>query len=242
MLKTRPTYYLAPDSGAGSGDNPPAADPKNDNPGGTAPTKTDAGNDDFDPSKLSDEQLAKIYDDPRLYKHERFKQLNEAAKEAKKLREAQAKAEEEKLKEQQKWQELAEKREAELTEARTQNQKLAVDNKLSAALAGAGAVDVDAALKLIDRSTIKVGDDGTVSGVDEAINGLKESKQYLFTKQSVTVGSPSNPAPTGPTATKTFKRSDLQDSKFYKENRDDILAAMRAGTIIDDVTPNNAPR
>lgn len=46
----------------------------------------------------------------------------------------------------------------------------------------AGAVDPDAVLALVDRSTVKVGDDGQVTGVDEAVKALLDSKQYLVGK------------------------------------------------------------
>ena len=52
-----------------------------------------------------------------------------------------------------------------------------------------GLVDADAALKLMDTSAIKVADDGTVTGVKEAMEALKTSKPYLFKT--------TDPAPTG---------------------------------------------
>ena len=54
----------------------------------------------------------------------------------------------------------------------------------------AGAVDPDAVLALLDRSKVAVGDDGTVTGVDEAVKALLDSKQYL-------VGKPPTPLPGG---------------------------------------------
>lgn len=43
-----------------------------------------------------------------------------------------------------------------------------------------GLVDADDALKLWDSSKIKVTDDGTVEGVKEALEALKEKKPHLF--------------------------------------------------------------
>lgn len=55
-----------------------------------------------------------------------------------------------------------------------------------------GLVDADAALLLIDKTNIKVDDKGDPSGIQEALNALKEAKPYLFgaqpTGQKVTVG------------------------------------------------------
>ena len=43
-----------------------------------------------------------------------------------------------------------------------------------------GLVNVDAALKLMDNSKIKVADDGTVTGVKEALDALKTTMPFLF--------------------------------------------------------------
>lgn len=43
-----------------------------------------------------------------------------------------------------------------------------------------GLVDTDAAMLLMDRDGIKVDDNGTVTGVKESLEKLKESKGYLF--------------------------------------------------------------
>ncbi len=43
-----------------------------------------------------------------------------------------------------------------------------------------GLIDPDVASQLIDRKGIKVGDDGTVTGVKEALEALKQQKAYLY--------------------------------------------------------------
>ena len=43
-----------------------------------------------------------------------------------------------------------------------------------------GLIDADVALKLLDTSSVSVGEDGTVSGVREALEALRQSKRYLF--------------------------------------------------------------
>ena len=45
-----------------------------------------------------------------------------------------------------------------------------------------GLIDPETALLLIDRTKAKVGDDGTVEGVKDALDALKTSKPYLFGK------------------------------------------------------------
>lgn len=47
-----------------------------------------------------------------------------------------------------------------------------------------GIVDAEVALSLIDKTKIRVKDDGTVEGVKEALETLKSAKPYLFNVQS----------------------------------------------------------
>lgn len=58
------------------------------------------------------------------------------------------------------------------------------------------ALDVDLAASLIDRDKLKLGKDGSISGLDEQIKSLRESKGFLFkpeqTEGFVKVGAPSN--------------------------------------------------
>ena len=46
-----------------------------------------------------------------------------------------------------------------------------------------GIVDAEVALSLIDKSKIRVKDDGSVEGVKESLDALKTSKPYLFAAQ-----------------------------------------------------------
>lgn len=49
--------------------------------------------------------------------------------------------------------------------------------------AALGCVDIDAALVLVDREHIAIGDDEKVIGVEEALADLKDAKAYLFGAQ-----------------------------------------------------------
>ena len=45
--------------------------------------------------------------------------------------------------------------------------------------AGLNIIDIDAAFALMDKSGVKIGDDGTVSGVQEALEALTQAKPWL---------------------------------------------------------------
>ena len=57
---------------------------------------------------------------------------------------------------------------------------LKLDNALAKALAGCGARDADIVGKLLDRSIIKLGEDGKLIGVSEQLDRLKTDKAFLF--------------------------------------------------------------
>lgn len=193
---------------------------------------------DIDFGSLPDDKFEKVFDDPRLFKHNRFKELREKAREADKLKTERQKAEEAKMAEEGKFKELLAQRETELEQFKSNAQRAAVDNKLQQHLFKAGVVDADTALAVIDRSAIKVDDDGNVKGIEKAVEALKTSKTFLFGNQNASVGTPTNPKPGAQIGTKTYKRSYLRGltaEQFQKEQAD-IEAASRAGTIIDDIS------
>lgn len=212
----------------------PAPAPK---PTGTEPDPK-PGDTAFDPSKLSDEDFNKLYEDNRLYRHPRFKSLSERAKKADDLEKAASEAEAKALAEQGKFKELAEKNAADAETARNQLKDVTTRSAIQSEAAKLGIVDVEAAAILVDRSKITVNDDGTVSGADEALKALLEAKPYLKggTPGTPDVGSGSNPSPgQTPEGTKKFKLSQLQDHKFFVENEKDIQAALKAGLVENDL-------
>jgi hypothetical protein len=82
------------------GGQPGTPDPNNPNPtnqpgngGGTDPNKTETQSQPVDFSKLGDDDFAKVFDDPRVFKHPRFKSLNDRAKVADQLEKEKAEAE-----------------------------------------------------------------------------------------------------------------------------------------------------
>jgi hypothetical protein len=179
----------------------------------------------FDPEKdLTPEQWQAIYGSGR------FKQLNDDAKKGRDAIKAQEEAERKRLEEEGKWQDIANKNAQQADQYKT----IAMNAEIKAVAAAAGSVDPSAVAALIDKSGISIDDNLNVSGVEDAINALKESKAYLFNNANNNstpprVGSPTNPGGT-PTGYK-FTESQIRDQKFYAEHRNEILKAMRTGGI-----------
>lgn len=233
-----------PDQG-GKPDPAKPAEPATPPSPGTEPgKKPDEGG--FDPTKIGDEDFNRIFEDNRLYRHPRFKSLSERARQADKLEKERSDAEKKALEEQGKHKELAEKVQAENQDLKQKLEAQAVKNAILAEASKLGIVDVEAAAVLLDRSNIKVGEDGTTEGVKEALEVLLEAKPYLKGNPSTTnpVGSPSNPNPNQTEAgTKKYKLSQLQDAKFFSENEKDIMQALKLGLVEDDIygSAANAP-
>lgn len=208
-------------NGQGNGGNQkPPANNQNQNGNGSGST--------FDPEKdLTDEQWKAIYGSGR------FKQLNDKAKQADALQKAADEAARKRLEEEGKWQEIANKN----AQTAEQYKSVALNSKVEAVAARLGSVDPEAVAALIDKSGINVDDNLTVTGVEEAVNALKESKPYLFnssnnSNQTKRVGSPTNPG--GNNGGYRFTMSQIKDQKFYQEHRKEIGEALRAGQVDKD--------
>lgn len=187
----------------------------------------------FDTSKIGDEDFNKVLEDPRLWKNPRIAELREQAKKAKALEDAQKAAADEQLKKQGEYQKLAEQKEAEAKTLKETLNKTVVDNAILAEAAKKGISRVDLVQKLIDRSSVKVNDDGTVEGIATALDALVKENEFLIKNTTVTVGSGTNPGSVTPTS--TFKLSQLKDVAFFQANEKAIKAAMAIpGAIIDD--------
>lgn len=201
-----------------------------------------------DPSTMTPDQLTAALNDPKvlensaLWNHPRIKELRDGAAKAKQLEQAQNDAATKKLEDDKKWEELAGKHKGDLEGANKTITSLRQDQALTNELVKVGVKDLDAALKLIDRSKLTTDDaSGKVTGVDEAIAALKTDKDYLFTQGggATTVGASTNPGAPGtqtPGGTQfKFKRSQLADPTFYAANRKEIVEAMQKGLIEDDL-------
>lgn len=178
------------------------------------------------------ENLEKVLENKELWKLPRLKSLLDAEKNLKKLQKDKEVESEKALEEQKKFAELAEKRKAENELLQKQLQEFKVNQALTNKLMPLGVVDLDGALKLIDRSNIIIGDNGDVENIDNVVATFKEQKQYLFSdgKQSKTLGSPATATKQDSTIRK-FTVKEIENPVFYKEHRDEILKAAQAGMI-----------
>jgi hypothetical protein len=200
-------------------------------------TKTEKATDKgVDLQTLDDDTFSKVFDDPRLWKHPRFKGLNERAKLADKYEADLKTAEEKKLEEQKKYQELAEKRAKERDEAMTRYSTAVLENRILSEATKAGVIDTEAVLKLVDRSSIKVNDDGSVVGIKEALTQLLTDKPYLKGQGGqVKIGEGSSIGSGSTGSTPRFKLSQLQNATFYREHEKEIDQAFKAGTVENDL-------
>jgi hypothetical protein len=210
------------------------------NPGGTDPKKTSTDNQGaFDPSKIGDEDFDKIFDDPRVWKHPRFSKLNERAKKADQFEEQQQKEKEAKLLEEKKYQELIAEKDKQIAALAEKQKGSQLEGKIQSIAQTNGVVDVEAVLKLIDRTNIKFNDDGTITGVEEAVKSLLESKPYLKGTNNKIIGGGSNPGEQ-PGSARKFKLSELQDARFYRENNKngEVDKAFKLGLVENDLPQN----
>ena len=222
---TNPNPNPEPGKGGGAGGE-----------GGNDPTKTvTTPPTAFDTSKLGDEDFNKIFEDPRLYKHPRFKSLNDRAKKADDYETEAEAAKTKKLEEDKKFQELADINKKKAEDAENKYRTAQIDNRIQSEAAKLGVVDLEAVLKLIDRVNLKVDETGAVTGVEDAVKALLEAKPYLKGKAGqVTVGTPTNPGQ-GTEGIKKFTLSQIQDPVFFRENEKDIDAALKAGLVENDL-------
>lgn len=204
------------------------------NGGGAAPKEATA--------KILEDGTVEI-DGKKFINHDSYQTVAAKARERKEALEAiekeKAEAERKRLEEEGKWKELAEK---EKTEKETILQQVHNERRTTAlklAAMKAGAQNPDTVARLADLNKIELDENGSVKGesVEALLEGMKASDPYLFgTTSTQNAGASGGGTPQGGTGGKKFYRSQLSDSKFYQENRADILAAEAKGEIIDDVS------
>ena len=194
----------------------------------------------FDPSKLSDEDFAKVFADERLFKHSRFKQLNEKAKQADTYANQEKEREEQELLDQKKHLKVIANQKKEIAELKGSVAQSKIDNAIQSSALKAGVVDAEVALKLIDRAGITVGEDGQIVGIDEAVKSLVGAKPYLIGDNTPPdLGGGSSP-PGGGNNKAKFTLSQIQDPIFYRENQKEIQEAIANKQVEVDVDAGTA--
>lgn len=114
---------------------------------------------------------------------------------------------------------------AQLEAERTKAQQQAIKNEFIKVASSANIVDIDAAIALSDLSTVEIGEDGNVSGVDDVVKALVENKPYLVAKkQSQPIGTATN----GGTNGQTEKTADQLLAEAAEK-------ARKSGTLADKV-------
>ena len=82
-------------------------------------------------------------------------------------------------------------------------------------------IDIDAAFALMDKSGVKVGDDGSVTGVKEALEALATARPWLV-KQAA-------PSPSGTGSTGNFPRTGGDNSTDYAARLDEARKSGNHG-------------
>ena len=155
----------------------------------------------------------------------------EAAEYRKRLRElekALKEKEEAELSEQERLQRRVAEYEARLAELERDRQERTLQYEVKLRAAAMGIVDPDAAWRLLDLAAIEFDEDGTPTNIDEALEALVKAKPYLRSQAAPQVA-PTNPA----RRAQVFTRSQLRDPKFFREHREEIMAALREGRIVE---------
>lgn len=188
----------------------------------------------FETSKLSDEDIEKVFSDERIWKHPRFKELNERAKLGDQLKKEKEDAEQKKLEDDKKFQEALELEKKKSAELETQLKQQSIDNSIKTEAVKLGAKNPETVAKLIDRSKISVNSDGSITGLTEAIKSLGESDKYLFDESKVNLGNGTNPNGAN-NGTPKFKLSEIQKPEFYQEHEKEITEAVKNGQVENDI-------
>lgn len=91
-----------------------------------------------------------------------------------------------------------------------------------------GIVDPDVAWSLLNVSAIEFDNDGRPKNLEQLLKELVNKKPYLVNRVQYAATNPARSSPP------IFTRAQLRDPKFFAENRDAIMEAMRDGRIVED--------
>ena len=122
-------------------------------------------------------------------------------------------------------QDAATKREADYNE-NIKNMK--IDTAITKALSKNGAMNETILTGLLDRTKIAIGEDNTITGIQEQINALKESDPYLFKQDSIKGVVPGDATPkTNDGITKEqFNKMSYLDRAQHQESNPDLYSEL----------------
>lgn len=181
---------------------------------------------------LTDEQINAIIEDygKNYVSKTQFNEKNDAYKQAKQEIENLT-ADINNLSEANKANEALQSQIKELQDAATQREAdynesiktLKIDTAITKALSKSGAMNETILTGLLDRTKIAIGEDNTITGIQEQINALKESDPYLFKQDSIKGVVPGDATPKtndGITKEQFNKMSYLDRVKLQESNPD----------------------
>lgn len=122
-------------------------------------------------------------------------------------------------------QDAATQREADYNE-NIKNMK--IDTAITKALSKSGAMNETILTGLLDRTKIAIGEDNTITGIQEQINALKESDPYLFKQDSIKGVVPGDATPkTNDGITKEqFNKMSYLDRVQLQETNPDLYSEL----------------
>lgn len=122
-------------------------------------------------------------------------------------------------------QDAATKREADYNES---IKTLKIDTAITKALSKSGAMNETILTGLLDRTKIAIGEDNTITGIQEQINALKESDPYLFKQDSIKGVVPGDATPkTNDGITKEqFNKMSYLDRVQLQESNPDLYSEL----------------
>ncbi len=94
-------------------------------------------------------------------------------------------AEDKKLLDDGEYKELSEKKQTEIDDLKSKNEKTLINSEIKVEALKIGANNVNDVVSLFDKSEIKISESGQIEGVSEAMKAFSESKPYLFGKPPV---------------------------------------------------------
>lgn len=122
-------------------------------------------------------------------------------------------------------QDAATKREADYNES---IKTLKIDTAITKALSKSGAMNETILTGLLDRTKIAIGEDNTITGIQEQITALKESDPYLFKQDSIKGVVPGDATPkTNDGITKEqFNKMSYLDRVQLQETNPDLYSEL----------------